>query len=308
MSAGWVAAWVRGRGLVRRRLGPQGARRVAECGSLEDALSLLASTPYGREVRSGMDLSAAQHAVSAAVLWHLRILAGWDPPLGAGPLRVLAAGFEIANIADRLAQLTGRPSRAPYELGSTGTAWPAVRAAGTPAEVRAALGSSYWGDPGTDELPGVRLALRLGWARRVLDGVEGAGDWAIAGAALVLARVVASGTASALGTSARRDARRLVGPGWEEARSIDELAARVHGPAARALRGAANVGDLWQAESRWWTTVESASRALVARPRADATAGVGVIGLLAADAWRVRAALAVAARGGDREEFVDAFG
>jgi hypothetical protein len=308
MSAGWVAASVRGRGLARRCVGREGARQVARCGSLDDAVSFLASTPYGREIRPGMDLLDAQHAVFAAVLWHLRILAGWDPPLGAGPLRLLGAGFEVANIGGRLAQLAGQLPRAPYELGSTGTVWSAVSTAGSPAEVRAALGSSGWGDPGTDELPAIRLALQLAWARRVLDGVEGAGDWAISRAALVMARVVASGAVPVLGPSARRDARRLLGPGWEDARSIDELAERTQGVAARALRGVHGPGDLWRAEARWWTTVESDSRALAVRPRADAAAGIGVVGLLGADAWRVRCALAVAARGGDTEGFVDALG
>lgn len=308
MTAGWVAAGVRGRGLVRRRLGREGAGQVASCRSLEDAVSLLQSTPYGRNIRPGMDLGEVQHAMFATVLWHLRILAGWNPPLGAGPLRLLAAGFEVANIEGRLAQLTGQHAAAPFELGSTGSAWMVVSGARTPAEVRTALSSSVWGDPGTDKLPEVRLALQLAWARRVLDGAGGAGDWAIARAALVLARVVASGAVPALGPLARRDARRLLGASWEGARSIEELAAGVRGPAARALRGVTGPEDLWRAEARWWTTVESESRTLAVRPRADAAAGVGAIGLLACDAWRVRAALAAAARGGDREGFVDAVG
>jgi hypothetical protein len=56
-----------------------------------------------------MDLAAAQHAVSATMLWHLRVLAGWVPPYASGPLRVLAAGFEIAGCAPRWPPPT-RPS------------------------------------------------------------------------------------------------------------------------------------------------------------------------------------------------------
>lgn len=306
MSAGWIAAGVRGRGLARRRIGPEEARRVAACASLPDALAVLGSTFYGRDLRPGMDLPDAQHAVSASVLWHMRVLAGWGPPLGAGELRLLAAGFEIANISGRLAELAGQPVRAHYDLGSLATAWPGVSAARTSAGVRAALRSSAWGDPGSDEPPSIRLALQLAWARRVLDGVPCATDWAVAGAALVLARVVAADAGEALGPVARRDATHVVGPHWRAASSIADLARHVPDRAARALRAIDGAADLWQAESRWWTGVESDAATLAARPRPDPSAGVGTVALLAADARRVRAALAVAARGADGAGVIDA--
>jgi hypothetical protein len=68
--------------------------------------------------------------------------------------------------------------------------------------------------------------------------------------------------------------------------------------AAQALHGVESAENLWQAEIRWWSTMESAGTVLAARPQAGASAGVGVAALLAADAWRVRAALAMAAGGG----------
>jgi hypothetical protein len=56
--------------------------------------------------------------------------------------------------------------------------------------------------------------------------------------------------------------------------------------------------DLWAAEARWWRAVEHDSEDLVRSPRPGPAVLVGAVGLLAADAWRVRAALEAAARGG----------
>ena len=298
MSAGWVAAGVRGRGLLRRRLGGDGASRLAALPSLAAALAELGATPYGREIHPGMDLAAAQHGVSATMVWHLRILAGWGPPLGAGPLRVFAGGFEIANITGYLAALSGGQVPDVYELGSLAAAWPAVLRSRTAAEVRAALTSSPWGDPGSEELAIMRLALQLAWARRVFDGSPGAADCAVAYGALVVARVIATGSRASLGPGAVRDATHLLGPGWAEATSLEDLTGRLPRVAARGLDGVRALEDLWRAEARWWSTLDTAGAELVARPRADASVGVGVAARLAADAWRVRAALAVAAGGG----------
>ena len=298
MSAGWVAAGVRGRGLARRRLGQDGARQLAASDSLATALSRLVRTPYGREVRADMELPAAEHAVFATLLWHLRILAGWGPPLGAGALRLLAAGFEIANVTGHLSRLNGQKAPDPYALGSMATAWPVVSEARTPGEVRAALARSSWGDPGTQDVATVRLVLLLGWARRVFDGVPGAGDWALSGSALVVCRVLAAGATSALGPVACRDVDHLLGRRWLEATSPGELARRVPRPAAEALRGITGFDELWRAELRWWSTVERAGMALATRSAPDVSTSVGVVGLLAADAWRTRASLEIAARGG----------
>ena len=306
MSAGWVAATVRGRGLVRRRVGADGATRLARSGSLPEALAALGTTSYGPAVRADMDLATAQRAVSATLLWHLRVLAGWGPPLGAGPLRILAGGFEIANVSGQLARLAGQPAPAPYRLGSMASVWPAVSRAGTVAEVRTVLRRSGWGDPGSDDPAAVRVAMQLGWARRVYDEVPGAADAAVGGGALVVARVLAAGARTTLGPSARRDATRLLGPQWDAAVSPEDLARHVPPHAGAALLGVASAGNLWQAERRWWAAVESSGSTLAARAAAGAAAGVGVAALLAADAWRVRAALAIAAGGGgDLAEVLD---
>lgn len=298
MSAGWVAAGVRGRGLLRRRIGPDDAVQLAARPSLDAALSALAETPYGREVTAGQDLAAAQHAVSATALWHVRVLAGWGPPLGSGPLRVVAGGYEIADVTGRLLELSGGQARDAYALGSLATAWPALSSARSISELRAALGSSPWGDPGSEELPAIRVALQLAWARRILDGAPGAANWAIAGSALLVARLLATGALSTLGVTASRDATHVLGRDWRRAHSVEELARCVPPAASRALNGVRSSADLWHAEMRWWATVEAEAGVLVAHPRADDSTGVGVAALLIADAWRVRAALTLAARGG----------
>ena len=307
MSAGWVAATVRGRGLTRRRLGADGARDVARSDSLASALSALAATAYGPGLRPDMDLATAQRAVSATVLWHLRVLAGWGPPLGAGPLRILVSGFEIANVSGHLARLSGQPAQAPYAMGSMATVWPEVSRAQTPDEVRTALRTSVWGDPGSDEPAAIRLAMYLAWARRVFDDVPGGGDIAAAAGALIVARVLATGARATLSAPALRDASHLLGPTWHEAASPQDLRRCVPPRVARALDGIEQADELFLAELRWWSAVESTGAVLAAGSRAGAPAGVGVAALLAADAWRVRAALAVAAGGGgDFAEVLDA--
>ena len=80
MSAGWVAGSVRTRALVRRRLGTGAARRLAACGSLAEAVQMLAVTPYGRWIRPGQSLAAAQHGIAEGILWDLRVLAGGYRP------------------------------------------------------------------------------------------------------------------------------------------------------------------------------------------------------------------------------------
>jgi hypothetical protein len=64
--------------------------------------------------------------------------------------------------------------------------------------------------------------------------------------------------------------------------------------------------DLWRAEAGWWTRVERDGFDLMHRARFDSRAVVGAIAVLAADAWRVRAALQVAARSGNPLEAFDA--
>ena len=124
MSAQWVAGNVRARALLNRRLGVGRARALAAMNSLTDAQHALAATAYGRDITVGQPALDTDHAVCAALLWHLRVLAGWQPAQGARAIRALAAGFEANNIAAHARKLAGAPARPPYTLGALGSGWP----------------------------------------------------------------------------------------------------------------------------------------------------------------------------------------
>lgn len=298
MIADWVAVAVRGRGLAGRRLGRDGARRLAHAPSLAAALTGLAQTPYGRDVRAGMNLGTAQHAVYATLAWHLRILAGWAPSRGADGVRRLAAGLEIANIVGKLAELTGRPAQPAFTLGALAIGWTNVAAARSPAELRSALISSAWGDPGGDDMAAVRTALDAAWARRVADCVPEAQVWAGAFAVLLVARALAAASPLPADAVASRHISAVIGRRWESASTLGTLAANVPRATAWVLDGIAAADDLWRAEARFWDRLETDGLRLCSTPRAEPGIVVGLAALLAADAWRTCGALECAARGG----------
>ena len=137
MSAGWTAGAVRARALAVRRLGPGRTRTLAVSSSLTGALELLATTPYGRNVRPGQDLHGAQRAVAATFLWHLRVLAGWVPSGGVRLPRAAAGWFEIANLEQAL-----RGAPVIFDLGALAAVKPSETG-----NVRQWLAASPWGDP-----------------------------------------------------------------------------------------------------------------------------------------------------------------
>ncbi len=282
MAGAAVAGWVRGRALLDRRIGPEAARELAAAASPADAVAALAATPYGHDVRPGMDLPAAQRAVRAALLWNLRVFAGWAPPGPSNQVRVLAGGFEIVNTVDRLVELAGGPPAHPFALGSLSTSWGAVSGAGTVAAVRAALGRSEWGDPGADDPGAVLLALRLAWARRVFDDVAPAGGWARAAVGLMVGHIRAVGGEAVVTAAARRDLAHVLG------RPLGQVPGR---PSGGTQPPGAGPGGGWP---DWWRRLEDDAAAMAAASRATPAATVGVVGLLAADAWRAGSALALA--------------
>ena len=305
MTGDWVAVAVRGRGLAGRRLGRAGVRRIAQCSSLDAAVLALSRTAYGRDVRAGMELHAAQHAVYVTLAWHLRILAGWAPIHGADRVRRLAAGFEIANITGHLARLGGRPAGPAFVLGALAVGWSKVAATRTPAAVRQALISSAWGDPGSEDLAAIRMVLAAAWARRVNEHVPEAHAWSSAFAALLVARARAAGTPLASNIPVRRHLAAVLGLRWTSATSLGDLQAHVPRAAAWVLAGVKTSEDLWLAEVRWWNRLEADGLSLCATPRPEPGTVVGLVALLAADAWRTCGALERAARGGHAVENFD---
>ena len=84
MTAGWVAAALRGRSLTTRLLGADGQRELASAESWPHATEILSSTVYGKELLPNADRAAAQLAAANSTAWQFRVLAGWVPPSGRG--------------------------------------------------------------------------------------------------------------------------------------------------------------------------------------------------------------------------------
>jgi len=333
MSAGWVAGSVRARALARRRIGSDAARQMAACGSLQEAVAMLAATPYGNAMRTGQAagppyggavpaapllaaglsaegagqtqvLAAAQRAVAEAVLWDLRVLAGWLPQGGLQMMRALAGWFEIANVEDRLLELAGRRAGDVFRLGALATAWPQLRRSASGADLRARLAASAWKDPGGEAELALRIGMRARWAERVAALGEPARTWACAAVVLLLAgeRFVAGRQPP---PALESTAIRLIGPGATGAVSIDELAGRLPARLAWVLEPVASAADLWLGEAAWWKHVERDGLALLSGPGFDSLPVLGAAAVLAADARRVGAALEIAARGGGSLEVFD---
>ncbi|WP_327412401.1 hypothetical protein [Streptomyces sp. NBC_01233] len=305
MGAGWVAGVIRARALVSRCAGASAGRELAACATLGEALRSLATTPYGRGLHAESELADVQRAVSATLLWQLRVLAGWLPRAGADMLRPLSAGFEIANVEARLRSFSGAPEPAPYRLGTLGTAWRRLQHAGTPAELRSALASSLWGDPGADTPWAVLTTLRMAAADRVCVTVGPARHWAVGRAALLTAREHFV-CGRPLPGPARKHAVRLLGSRAVDATDFGDFRRHLPATAHWAADGVADPHELWRAEARWWQALADDGAGLLRSPRHGPAPVVGAVAVLSADAWRVRAGLELAARGGGSLEVLDA--
>ncbi|MBC9713901.1 hypothetical protein H9Y04_15125 [Streptomyces sp. TRM66268-LWL] len=305
MGAGWVAGVTRARAMAARRVGPVRARELAAAATLPDALRELTGTPY----RRGLDLAAgaadAQRAVSAALLWQLRVLAGWQPRPGTAAVRLLSAGFEIANTREHLRALSGAPPPPPYRLGALSTAWPRLAATVSASEVRGVLASSAWGDPGADSPAAVVTGMRLSAAARTVANVPEAARWATGEAALLVAREVFL-MGRGLAAPAARHAARILGQEALRAPSFGDFRERLPSAARWPLEDAPETERLWRAEARWWPAVEQDGLEMLRRARFDVSPVVGAVTVLSVDAWRVRAGLESAAHGGRALEAFDA--
>jgi hypothetical protein len=293
VSAGWVAGSSRARLLLTRRVGVERAQRIAGAGSLADGAAMLAGTRFA-EAAAAADVEAAQRLVASRLLLELRLLAGWLPA-GAGELiRSFAGWFELVNVEDRLAYLGGGDLVEPLWLGSLISAWPQAVRAQSASELRAALRESAWGDPGGESAQAIHLGLRLAWARRVGRAAPEARSWVAGAVALLLARERFISGRSADDLHGRWP--REVGSSWAEARTLEEFGAAIPTRAAWPLAGATNPRELWRVEAGWWRWVSIDADSLVRGSREGRPVIVGVVALLAADAVRTSAALAVAAQ------------
>lgn len=295
MTARWVAGSVRAKAMARRVLGAEAARQVAASRSLPQAQRILQSTRYRDATETGPSLALAQHAVAATILWDLRVLAGWMPRDGVSLLRLLAGWFEIANVDELLQVQAGLPAGPEFQLGALATAWPRLREARSAAELRRTLAASAWGDPGGDASKDIRLAMRARWAARVAVSGDRARTWATAAAVLLRSAAPSAPVTAPTGGRSGAD-RRPSAMAW--------LTSRGRPPVSSMA--AEQAGQPWEAEADWWRRVEADGRVLLRSAATDNGPVLGAVAVLAADARRVRAALASAARGGQALEVYDA--
>ena len=303
---GWAAGGVRARAMTRRRLGRGAARGLAASGSVQAAVATLVHSPYGHDVRPGQTLAEAQRAVVETVLWNLRVLAGWAPREGATMLRVLLGAIEIGNVEDHLRRLAGAEAPPPYHLGGAGHR---LVAAGRAPRARPRCASSSPHRRGAIPVAGRRARSAWRCARRWPIG-----SWRPR-PALPRGRQGRQrcwwpggrpGASRAAG--ARRGQRRRGSSGRRpyRPRTLPELVAALPASARWALadvRSRQICGRRRRAGGHGSnTTASRCARRAAAGPEAL----VGAAALLAADAWRVRAALELAARGGAPLEVFDA--
>jgi hypothetical protein len=305
MSTAWVAVGVRSTAMRRRRLGLPATRALAASPSLDAALQVLVGGPYGHDVRADQSLDQAQRAVVATLVWNLRVLAGWAPRDGVVLLRALAAPIEAINIDEHLRRAPDVAAPPPYRLGALATAWPRLALTTDAPGLRRVLAHSPWGDPGSDDRHEISVAIRLSLAERVSLDVPDARPWAAGAAALVLARELGF-RAAPPSRRVRVLASRVLGRTAGGAGSLAALRTALPATARWALGDVAEPEQLWRAEAAWWARVDRDATAMARQGGTDARTLVGTVARLAVDAWRVRAALELAARGGRVVEDFDA--
>lgn len=310
MSGAWAAGTTRARAMLTRCAGPRQLRRVAASSNLGDAVRLLGESPY----RSALDripadarsLSDAQRAIAETLLWQLRVLAGWQSRSGVHVVRLLASGFEISNAEAHIQHIEGNTGESvAYRLGALRTAWPRLSRTRSLEEMRTELARSPWGDPGSGTPAAIATGMRIAAVERIAVDVPPAAAWARMRAALLVAReefVLGRHLTAAAG----RRAAFLLGPSALRADSWAEYRSSLPSATRAVLDGVRLPADLWKAEARWWSVIESQGRDLLRSGRPGIGAVVGVVALLSADARRARGALALSAVGGFRPEVLDA--
>ena len=189
--------------------------------------------------------------MAACLLLELRLLAGWSPAGAGEPIRSFAGWFELVNVEDRLAYLTGADLVAPHMLGSLVAAWPQAARAQSAGELREALRGSAWGDPGGESPQAIHLGLRIGWARRVSHAAPEARSW-FGGRAGAPDRARAIPDRPRRRTSCSRCGRASSGSSWAPARTLAEFAAAIPARASWPLQGATEPQELWRLEAAWW--------------------------------------------------------
>lgn len=322
MRSDWVAASVRARSMAQRRAGAGTCRIVAAAPNLQAGLERLSESAYSDELRAARTLPEANLATRRTVLWQLRVMAGWLPAGGARLVRAAAAAFEADNIlaldlllrrgqqapdagpsaGDRHAAAANRDQQF-FDLGGLATAWPRLRTAGSEQDLRLILSASPWGDPGTEAA--LADVLTVVWLRRLTAEAAEVRPWAASAGALLCARLVLVNR-TAPDQRLLTLLRPLIGTGWTGADTPEALRASLPPAAARVLEPVADPMDLWRAEAALATRVETDGFHLLRAGLPGPDVVLGAMAVLAADAWRVRAALAAAAVNAGSSEVLNA--
>ncbi|MBT1002545.1 hypothetical protein KIH31_08000 [Paenarthrobacter sp. DKR-5] len=306
MKADWVAASVRARSMAQRRSGAGTARAIAALPTLESAVAALHGSSYADRLSGTAGLGAAERAIQEAVLWQLRVLAGWLPASGTALARAAAGTFEIENItglARRLAD--GTLSGEPFQLGALATAWTRVREAASADELVSVLRTTAWGDVGTAQSGTLRDALTVSWARRLAAVAPSARPWCDAVCVLTAARalMVDSHLPSA---PVLHHLRPVLGSAWESASTLAGFSDALPPSLRKVVLGIDSPQELWRAEARLRASVQAAGFRLLRASMPGPDVVLGAIAILSVDAWRLCAALAAAAAGAGGSEVLDA--
>jgi hypothetical protein len=280
MSGGWIAGDVRARGLAAADVRDI-ADRVAATPDLEAACSLLGQTKWGHRIGEAATVEAAQRKIFDALLWQMRILAGWLPSEGVEAVRCCVLWFEIRNIEDRLAYFGGAPAEAPYDLGRLGLISKGLAGTSSAADIRRLMRASAWGDAGGDDVYAIRIALRRTWYRRVRAASPELRIWADAAAWLFASR-------ERLGRRAGDAALAATPPSLPSAWSWTTTV-----PWSEQ--------NLWGAEERWWGQVRDEGVRLLHGSMGSKEPVLGAMATLGSSAHRIATALEMAAGGGTVE-------
>lgn len=304
MTAAWIASDVRASAMSHRVIGRPATRVLAANRSLPAALTSLLNSPYGHEIRADQSLESAQHAIAATTLWNIRVLAGWVPAAGIPMMRMLVGWFEIANIESQLRSDFETPPHPYFRLGGLSVGWARLDGAANVGELCDRLATTAWGTPDDETAHTIGLTLRATLLQNAAATLPDGRDLITSAAAVLLARERARGYP--LPARAARALATLLGGPALAAASLEDLLSALPAATHWAFDGVATDHDLWRAESRWWSRVESDGFAHLRSARFGPTPVIGAIAVMAADAWRVRAALTAVANGASGLEEFDA--
>lgn len=304
MTAAWIASDVRATAMSHRVLGRAATRELAIQGSMASAIAMLANSPYGHEMRADLSLEAAQHAIAATALWNIRVLAGWVPAAGIPMMRILVGWYEIANVEALLRSDFDSPAHPYFRLGGLATGWGRLSGASSAAELCDLLATTAWGRPDDESPHTIGVTLRSVLLQDAAGALPECRNWITSAAALLLARERSGGRQPA--PRSEHALRTLLGGQAVAAPDFEQFVNEVPEAAQWAFDGVASERDLWRAESRWWSRVESDGLTHLRGAKFGPLPVIGAVAVMAADAWRVRGALTAAANGTPGVEGFDA--